>query len=304
VTDATEETEEVVTLDDLTEDTEDTGGASYEQYVSPEEPDHDPFGDYPDGLDDKALDVGDDEVPAVALFGIPMGVAAKLAHNLDVRRQKIWACWGTGVKVYWIGDASHQATCSDHNKDSTGVVHAIDVMVTGTRAKSVVDQMLAHNGDLQYVIHNRVIWSRSSGWKPRKYTGKNPHTDHVHGSGKHGSAHSAAATCTGYDLAAQASTPVFDLCPKPKPPAPKPPVKPVTHAPGTRILSNRNPDMTGPDVLFVQKFIGPRHAGAADGKYGGKTAAGVRWYQAMRGIHVDGIVTPATWKQMGVKWHG
>ena len=301
MTDATEETEDVVTLDDFTGETDDDGGGVFEQHVSDDAPDHDPFADYPDGVPAEP----EDEAPAVALFGIPMQATAKLAHNLDVRRQKVWACWGKGVQVGWIADAAHQGRCSDHNKDGVGVVHAIDPMVTGESAKTIVTQGLAHHEDLEYMIHNRVIWSASSGWKPRKYTGTNPHTDHVHLSGKHGGSHENGATCTGYDLRAEAATPVFDICPKPKPPAPKPPVKPpATHAPGTRILSNKNPDMSGPDVVFVQEFIGPRHAGKADGKYGSKTAAGVRWYQAMRGIHVDGIVTPATWKQMGVKWRG
>lgn len=299
MTDATEETEEVVvTLDDFTGEGGDEGGEAYEQYVGDDEPDHDPFADYPD----------EPEAPAAAFaalaaepFAIPMGAAApKLAHNLDVRRQKIWKCWGKGVKVGWIADADHQSRCSDHNKDSRGIVHAIDPMVTGARAKKIVEQLLAHHEDLQYVIHNRVIWSIKSGWKPRAYGGNDPHTGHVHVSGKHGGSGKNGATCTGYDTKAEAATPVFDICPVPKP---KPP-KPGTHAPGTRVLSNKNPDMTGEDVVFVQKFIGPTRAGRADGRYGDKTASGVRWYQKMRGIHVDGIVTPETWRQMGVKWRG
>src|SRR4029078_1414527 len=31
----------------------------------------------------------------------------------------------------------------------------------------------------------RTIWSASYGWRPRRYTGSNPHTDHVHISGQH-----------------------------------------------------------------------------------------------------------------------
>ena len=45
----------------------------------------------------------------------------------------------------------------------------------------------------------------------------------------------------------------------------------------------------------LQQFIGSAHAGAADGHYGTKTAAGVRWYQDMRGLSVDGVAGPKTW---------
>lgn len=294
-----EEVDHPITLADFTGPSEDAADGGYEKFISDEEPDFDPFRDY------KELVLADYVPPAVA---VPMAASYTLAHNLDVRRKNIWACWGHDVVVGWIGDAAHQAGCSDHNPDSTGVVHAIDPMVTGDRAQKIVNEALAHPGDLQYVIHNRTIWSATVGWKARKYTGSDPHTNHVHLSGKHGSQHQAAHTCVGYDLAAQSSTPVFNVCPPPpkppapKPPAPKPPVP--THAPGSRVLSNQNPDLRGPDVVFVQKFIGSRHAGAPDGAYGNKTAAGVRWYQGMRGIHVDGIVGPSTWAQMGVKWTG
>jgi hypothetical protein len=292
---APDEEDLIYTLADFTGPSEDAADGGYEKFISDEEPDYDPFADY------KELVLADYVPPAVA---VPMSVSYKLAHNLDVRRQNIWACWSHDVTIGWIGDAAHQAGCSDHNPDSTGVVHAIDPMVTGDRAKKVVSEALAHPGDLQYVIHNGTIWSATVGWKARKYTGKDQHTNHVHLSGKHGSAHSAAHTCTGYDLAAQNSTPVFNVCPPPTPtpPKPKPPV--TDHAPGTRALINRTPDLRGADVVFVQKFIGSKHAGAPDGAYGDKTAAGVRWYQGMRGIHVDGIVGPNTWKQMGVKWTG
>lgn len=277
-----------VTVADFTRSTTDEGGGRYEQYVGTGAPLHDPFKDYPAEAIKDDLD---------ALFGVPATVSASLAHNLDVRRHNVWECWGVGVQVGWIGDASHQAECSDHNPDSSGVVHAIDVMVTGSRAQAVVSQCLAHPGDLQYVIHNRVIWTVGNGWQPRQYTGSDPHTDHVHVSGKHGGSHENGSTCVGYDLGAQNSTPTFNVCATPPSPGGK-------HAPGTRQLQLQDPHMTGDDVLFVQRFIGPKQAGAADGDFGPNTQRGVRWYQQMRGIDVDGIVGPDTWGQMGVRWTG
>lgn len=180
----------------------DQGGGDIERFISSEPPDHNPFADYPEGV-----------VPPAFGGPLPMGTTAVLAHNLAVRRQRIWTCWGNGVVVGWIGDQTHQSECSDHNKDATGVVHAIDVMVTGARAEATVTGCLAHPDDLQYVIHNRTIWSVTTGWQPRKYLGSDPHTNHVHASGKHGGSHRSTATCTGYNLVAQSSTPTFDPCP-------------------------------------------------------------------------------------------
>lgn len=196
-----------ITLADFTGPTTDAGGGQYEQYIGPFAPTHDPFTDYPPVLSPPRFP------PTIDFSALPMSATSySLAHNLAARRQKVWDCWGTGVVVGWIGDTAHQAECSDHNPDSTGMVHAIDPMVTGTRAQAVVDEALAHDGDLQYIIHNRVIWSRTVGFAARTYTGSDPHTDHVHLSGKHGSSHSTSHTCTGYDLAAQAVNPTFNIC--------------------------------------------------------------------------------------------
>lgn len=88
------------------------------------------------------------------------------------------------------------------------------------------------------------------------------------------------------------------------PPVPKPPAS-ATILPkytlGSRQLQDRSPDMRGTDVQFVQRWIGPARAGAADGVFGAKTKAGVVWYQRMRGLTADGIVGPRTWAAMGVR---
>lgn len=51
----------------------------------------------------------------------------------------------------------------------------------------------------------------------------------------------------------------------------------------------------GSDVRYVQAFIGSSKCGPVDGKFGPMTEAGVRWYQQMRGLVVDGVVGPQTW---------
>lgn len=140
-----------------------------------------------------------------------MLLMAILAHNLDNLRRSVWTAW-PGTVVGWIGDAAHQAECSDHNPDGCNVVHAVDVMkAAGTEQAGAVVNAAVGRPDIQYVIHNRTIWSASWGWGPRAYTGSDPHTDHVHVSGKHGNDCWSGATCVGYDGPAAASDRSWNL---------------------------------------------------------------------------------------------
>lgn len=87
-----------------------------------------------------------------------------------------------------IGDQAHAARASDHNPDSRGIVHAIDVdrdLGGGLDMQDVVDHLVARcrsgaEKRLTYVIYNRRIWSASRDWKSRAYTGSNAHTQHAH----------------------------------------------------------------------------------------------------------------------------
>lgn len=95
----------------------------------------------------------------------------------------------------WIGDTAHQGRTSDHNPDALGRVLAIDIDVTGpwsagTTLGTYVSFIVARcvSGQetrLEYVIFNRLIYSRTSGWKAEKYAGADPHTGHAHFSGRH-----------------------------------------------------------------------------------------------------------------------
>lgn len=130
----------------------------------------------------------------------------ELAANLDAARHEIWAAF-PGTVVGWIGDLAHMANCSDHNADACGRVHAIDPMTpAGTVAAKAIVNAAVGRPDLEYVIHDRTIWSASQGWAPRAYTGSDPHTSHVHLSGRHGTECWSTATCTGYNRAAEEST--------------------------------------------------------------------------------------------------
>lgn len=92
----------------------------------------------------------------------------------------------------WIGDAAHQATQSDHNPDSRGIVHAIDIDKDGIDTNEVVEACISENRPTNYVVWDRQIWSRSRDFKPRPYTGSNPHTDHIHVSILYGDAWESA----------------------------------------------------------------------------------------------------------------
>lgn len=82
-----------------------------------------------------------------------------------------------------IGDAAHAARQSDHNPDARGVVHAFDL--THDPAHGVdCEQLASHlvrvrDARVKYLIWNKRICS-STHWAWQPYTGKNPHTHHLH----------------------------------------------------------------------------------------------------------------------------
>jgi hypothetical protein len=88
----------------------------------------------------------------------------------------------------WIGDTAHQASRSDHNPDSRGLVHAIDVdrdLGGGGSMLAYVNHLLGRcrsgaERRLTYIIYDGYIWSASYGWARRVYDGSNPHDKHAH----------------------------------------------------------------------------------------------------------------------------
>jgi peptidoglycan hydrolase-like protein with peptidoglycan-binding domain len=210
---------------------------------------------------------------------------AVLAANLATLRREIDARWPGRDRRSdgWIGDAAHQSRASDHNPDARGVVHALDVDKDGIDPTALVRRAIGHP-TVHYVIFNRTIWTRDNDFRSRRYTGDNPHTGHVHVSGLRGRSHENNGTPWGIATGPIPSAPV---------PRPQAPI-------GSRTLRLSNPRLHGHDVRFVQRFIGERECGPVDGVYGPLTAAGVRWYQAMRGIATTGVCDPTTFRHMGV----
>jgi len=209
----------------------------------------------------------------------------------------------------WIGDAHHKLSISDHNPRDDGAVLALDVDVDGVPMARIVAWLVAEcragrENRLQYIIYRRTIWSRSWGWKPRAYHGTNPHVQHAH--------FSFRADVNGRRAGAWGIADKFGPhAVKPTSPRPAPGARPggssrpaPKHAPGSRRLVLREPALSGADAAYVQEWIGARRCGPADGKYGPRTVAGVKWYQSMRGLAADGIVGPVTWRHLGVKWTG
>lgn len=106
---------------------------------------------------------------------------ARIAKSLLVLGEEVHAL-SPLTTLYFYDDTVH--VDSDHDPNPAGVVCAIDIMAGhGLDLQWLADQiLLRRNPDLKYVIYNRRIASAASGWKWRDYTGKNPHTDHIHAS--------------------------------------------------------------------------------------------------------------------------
>lgn len=66
-----------------------------------------------------------------------------------------------------------------HNPGARNLVHAIDVDSDGLWPMYIIDR-LNKPGILYYIIWDRRVWSTKTGYDGHRYTGSNPHTDHLH----------------------------------------------------------------------------------------------------------------------------
>ena len=123
------------------------------------------------------------------------------SKSVDALYRNALTVW-PGMTIYWIGDLAHQGEVSGHNPDdypplqaeltdadNLPEVRALDFMLgpkfTVADAQRLVIALTQSldKGRTYYVIYNRRIYRKATGFKPEGYSGGDPHTDHVHFSG-------------------------------------------------------------------------------------------------------------------------
>lgn len=110
-------------------------------------------------------------------------MAWRVAHSLQTLQGELNDAYPDRTLPDWdIGDASHQASASDHNPNPQGVVCAIDIRDGGIDLREVANHLKVFNHKaVKFVIYSGEIWSKArnnEGW--RNYFGSNPHNDHIH----------------------------------------------------------------------------------------------------------------------------
>lgn len=183
----------------------------------------------------------------------------------------------------WIGDTAHQATKSEHNPNSAGVVCAIDVTHDpshGFDSWAFADMLrVKKDKRIYYIISNGRIAAPSIAnnvW--RKYNGKNPHDHHVHISVE--AAASLYDDPSPWDLDTEGWN---KYATRPAPP------------PGPPLLRRGS---KGDFVVKLQKLL-KMPANEQDGDFGPRTEAAVVAFQKSKKLVPDGVVGDYTWSALG-----
>jgi peptidoglycan hydrolase-like protein with peptidoglycan-binding domain len=204
-----------------------------------------------------------------------------LAPALDQLRAEVNALWPNRSKASdgTIGDAAHSARTSDHNPNGRGSVNAIDITASGIDVGKLINAAKAHPS-VRYIIHNRKIMNRDIGsFRPRNYTGANPHTVHVHISLYQSATAENRTQSWGLANAKGGGVPGGGNT--------------YTEVKGSTPLVKAY--HKGEPVKRIQKAVG---VGKVDGFYGPDTVAKVKAYQKAHGLSADGIVGPDTWAKI------
>lgn len=182
----------------------------------------------------------------------------------------------------WIGDAAHRSRPSDHNPDSKGIVHALDL--THDPGDGVDCQKLANilvqsrDPRIKFIIWNRKICSGTGqdqpAWVWRPYIGTNPHSLHIHVSVKGVSFEDDAATWKGLEALA---TPLTEAASPPTTPR-QPTLRRGSTDPAVALLRGL--------IMAQEQSLGPI------------LEAAVKAFQKERGLFVDGVVGAYTWAEL------
>ena len=292
--------------------TQHTGEPGEVQWFGPDEfPDEELIAE--DELDSGADD-GEDSGPAER--GAP--AAWRVAGALIQLRNEINALAPNRSKASdgTVGDLEHRERSSRHNPNAAGVVTAFDCTddpANGCSIHAIAEQLLAKakagqtNPAFEYVVSNGRIASRSSKWEWQKYTGKNPHTHHVHfavGRGPDKAPGEPYDDTTPWGLSATA--PAAAAAPAP----PVPPADPGETGRGPREDRRDGRRHTAPVKSRPTKAPRPLRATASssckrcspstasrpavDGANGKTTQKNIKAFQASRGLVDDGKVGPKT----------
>ena len=216
-----------------------------------------------------------------------------LAPSLAALRGEVDKRWPKRSKASDgdIGDQAHAARQSEHNPDRdadgmpNGAVSAIDITATNNALREAVLKAAIGDPRVWYVINRGSIWSRTHGWEKRDYDGSNPHTNHIH--------ISLAQTKRAHDDTS--SWGIAETAPVKPAATPDETIDGAVARPAPKLPPTLSRGDTGDYVAFLQRFLAVR---PAIGQFGPRTARAVRRYQQSRGLTVDGVVGPNTWKEI------
>jgi lysozyme family protein len=210
---------------------------------------------------------------------------ARIAEGLGTLRSQIQARVPKAPKneFGWVASDAHsqQNPSSDHESDSRGIVHALDIPhypELGLNTYKLFDHMRATKDKrVKYCISNRKIfgdeaYGKRNGRKPwtnYPYNGANPHDEHMHVSINKANEDDARP----WDIGAVGQG--VD-----------------TNAPPPQVLPILKEGSEGPLVQWVQLLV------MTDGDFGPATEAAVKRFQREQGLVNDGKIGKETWKAL------